>query len=416
MNDPASTTMVASVIDHRLALMRSEWPGIRPAPGFEKPMILTTMNWLPSARLAHAMTEAGYQVSACRPRGHALELVEGLTGEFPLNRMRRQRSVAKAIRLAKPDIILPDDERALRVLRKLYMSIRSSDPDMAALLTRSLGNTGDSDMTTSRTALAKRAQALGILTPDTDVIRSLPELRRWAAEHGLPVVLKTDGSFGGRGVATVTDDAKLRPTWRRTARPVRLTRAVKRLLFDREAGPLGSWIRRTRPVVNAQRFVAGREAIATVACLDGKLQAIVCLEVVHASEPKGPAAVVRIIDHPGMVEAARELVAQCGLTGFCGFDFILDETGQAHLLELNPRVTPTAYLLADGDFTRARTIALFPRYVIRGSGTTTLAGDVDTPSRAPALVHRGEQMASTRHHLRARAARRLKRVLSSSST
>src|SRR5262249_9006809 len=77
--------------------------------------------------------------------------------------------------------------------------------------------------------------------------------------------------------------------------------------------------------------------------------------------------VVRIIDHPGMAEAARRLVGRFGLSGFCGFDFILTETGEAQLLELNPRATPTCYLLVEGDFQRSRTIALFPADVIRGS-------------------------------------------------
>jgi hypothetical protein len=37
------------------------------------------------------------------------------------------------------------------------------------------------------------------------------------------------------------------------------------------------------------------------------------------------------------------------LSGFCGFDFILDKAGQAHFIEMNPRATPTAHLTdADG--------------------------------------------------------------------
>src|SRR5262249_57797403 len=107
---------------------------------------------------------------------------------------------------------------------------------------------------------------------------------------------------------------------------------------------------RDGPVVNAQGYVGGREAIATVACVDGQVQALVCLEVVQASQERGPAAVVRIIDHDGMAEAARRLVGRFGLSGFAGFDFILTESGEALLLELNPRATPTCYLLVEGDF------------------------------------------------------------------
>ena len=49
-----------------------------------------------------------------------------------------------------------------------------------------------------------------------------------------------------------------------------------------------------------------------------------------------------------MAETARQLIRRFGLSGFCGFDFILTDDGDAHLLEINPRVTPTCHLLVEG--------------------------------------------------------------------
>lgn len=41
-----------------------------------------------------------------------------------------------------------------------------------------------------------------------------------------------------------------------------------------------------------------------------------------------------------MVAAARSIVKELQLSGFHGFDFIIEEaTGQAHLIEINPRAT-----------------------------------------------------------------------------
>jgi hypothetical protein len=185
------------------------------------------------------------------------------------------------------------------------------------------------------------------------------------------------------------------------------------MVFNLEAGGLASWLRRARPTVNAQQFVDGREAIATVACLDGAVQAVVCLEVVQASEARGPASVVRIIDHPAMSEAARLLVRRFGLSGFCGFDFILTDSGEARLLELNPRVTPTCHMLVEGDFERARTIALFPAEMVRDAGAET-AGIVDVPSRAPALVRRGIEIAERQHRPMTLATRRFVKRFSAS--
>jgi thioesterase domain-containing protein len=396
MHEPKSAAAVAGLIDHRLALAREGWIGVRPRPGFERPMILTTMRWFAVARLAHTMIEAGFAVSACRPRRHVLELVEGLTGDYRLNRLWRSRSLVAAIKRAQPDIILPDDERALALLRRVH---KSADPQMADLIARSLGRRDAWPAITSRTGLASEAYTMNVAAPDTGVIADVDALKAWVDEHGLPMVLKTDGSWGGRGVAVIRDRAQLREAWRTMSSPPSLPRAVKRMLVNLETGSFAAWLRRSRPVVNAQEFVEGCEAIATVACVEGTVQALVCLEVIQASEPKGPAAVVRIIDHPAMAEAAQRLVSRFGLTGFCGFDFILTDTGEAQLLELNPRVTPTCHLLVDGDVERHRTITLFP-----GADD----GFLDLPVRAPSLLRRGELLAARQHGTVARTVRRFK--------
>jgi thioesterase domain-containing protein len=410
MHEPASAAAVAGLIDHRLATRRAGWAGLQPAPGFERPMILTTMRWFSAARLAHALTEAGFAVSACRPAGHPLESVDGLTSDRRLHRMRQLSSLATAIRLARPDIILPDDERALALLRRLYARTRSTDPETAAVISRSLGDIDGWPLITSRAALLGEARRLDIPAPATEVVDDADALRNWVADHGLPFVLKTDGSWGGRGVAVIGEAAHIRGAWRVVFSPG-LPRALKRLLVNLEAGPMAAWVMRRHPVVNAQQFVEGREAIVTAACVHGDVEALVCLEVVAASEARGPASVVRIIDHPGMAEAARRLVARLGLHGFCGFDFIITEAGDARLLELNPRVTPTSYLLVEGDCRSGRTIVLFPGPATGGEPGTAESRVLDVPVRAPSLARRGERIAAHERHLVTRVARGLRQKL-----
>lgn len=415
MQDPAAAAGVAQVIDHQLATRRQDWAGVRPMPGFERPMILTTMRWFSAARLAHALTEAGFSVSASRPKGHPLELVDGVTSQRRLYRMWRARSAVAAIRGARPDIILPDDERALALLRRLHARMRT-DPEIGPVIARSLGNAEDWPVMVSRTALATEARNLDIPAPLTRTIGTSDELAAWVAEQGLPVVLKTDGSWGGRGVAILRHASDVRQVWRTISGPPRLPRALKRLLVDLETGPITAWVRRTRPVVNAQQFVEGREAIATVACVEGVVQALVCLEVVASSMARGPASVVRIIDHPGMASAAVRLVDRLGLTGFCGFDFIITASGEARLLELNARVTPTCHLLMEGDYQRSRTIALFPSDRLSPSAPASAEwGELDVPVRAPNLVLRGEHIRRRKHRPTARLARRLMRKLTATS-
>jgi hypothetical protein len=331
-------------------------------------------------------------------------VVEGLVADCSLNRLWRRRSLIAALRTAQPDIILADDERALALLRRLHSRVQRHDPQLAALIAHSVGRPDEWPSLTSRAAFASAARALGISTPATAVIGNAEELDSWTDR--LPMVLKTDGSWGGRGTAIVRERSQVQKTWRRISSPPRLPRGLKRAVFDLEIGLLSQRVRGVRPVVNVQEFVDGREAIATVACFDGEVQALGCFEVVQASEPKGPAAVVRVIEHDGMADAARRLVRRYGLSGFCGFDFILTEAGDPWLLEVNPRVTPTCHLLVEGDYRRPRTVTLFPaRPKALDAPAASPLENLDVPRRAPALMRFGERVAGRQPGYSARATR-----------
>ena len=377
VSDPEAAASVADGIGRDI----NEGPGVRPAPGFERVLIVSTMRWFSAARLADAMVEAGFTVSACRPSGHPLEVVDGLAGDHPLHKSRPLRSIQHALDAAKPDLVLCDDERSLVLLRRLHS--RTHDP----VLARSLG---EWTRMTSRTAVAEAAREAGVDAPETATVGSVEALTQWA----LPFVLKTDGSSGGRGVAAVSDPGSLSRVWRALSTPPPLHVAVKRALVNRELQSFGSLLLRRRPTVNVQQFRAGQDAITTVACLDGEVLALVCLEVVLAEELRGPSAVVRVVDHPGMAEAARRVVRRFGLSGFCGLDFVTSEDGTAWFIELNARVTPTCHLLFDTPRPVGEVIALFPVE----HGSTAYADRVDLPVRAPRLAERGRLLAARRRH------------------
>jgi hypothetical protein len=338
------------------------------------------------------MVEAGFTVHTCRPSGHPLEVVDGLAGDHPLRKSRPLASIQHALDAAHPDLVLCDDERSLVLLRRLHS--RTHDQ----VLARSLG---DWTRMTSRTAVAEAAREAGVDTPETATVGNVEALTQWA----LPFVLKTDGSSGGRGVATVSDSGSLSRIWRALSNPPPLHVAVKRALVNRELQSFGSLLLRRRPTVNVQQFRSGQDAIATVACLDGEVLSLVCLEVVLAEEPRGPSAVVRVIDHPGMAEAARRVVRRFELSGFCGLDFVTDAAGTAWFIELNARVTPTCHLLFDAPREVGEIIALFPVE----HGSTAYADCVDLPVRAPRLAERGRILAARRRHALWRRLRALTR-------
>lgn len=394
MQRPASAAVIAQMIDHRLAVRRADWAGLRPVPGFARPMIVTTMRWFSAARLAYALAEAGFAVSACRPAHHPLDVVDTLAGDYRLRRVGRLASLEAAIRAARPDLLLPDDERAWALLRRLHD--HTTDPETSALIARSLGHADDWPLIASRAEVAREARKAGVLVPETTAVTASAELAGWS----YPLVLKTDGSWGGRGVAIVRDQSRLPHAWSTISRPPTFPRAIKRLVVNRDLDGLVARLRGRRPVVNAQQFVEGREAIVTAACQDGKVRDLVCLEVVRASADRGPASAVQVIDHPEMAEAARHVIERFGLSGFCGMDFILPPTGGPYLLELNPRVTPTCHLLVEGSHPAGRTLTLFPPEY----PTTEI---LDVPIRSLALIRLGDELTARRLRPLTRVGRRL---------
>jgi predicted ATP-grasp superfamily ATP-dependent carboligase len=114
--------------------------------------------------------------------------------------------------------------------------------------------------------------------------------------------------------------------------------------------------------------VAGRDANVALAVKGGRVLAAVAVEVLETRCKNGPARIVRVIDHPGIVSAATKIMEQLHLTGLVGIDFILDVEGAAHLIEVNARVTPTCRLaLGTGSDPVGALRSLFP------GGTTAAA-------------------------------------------
>jgi hypothetical protein len=191
--------------------------------------------------------------------------------------------------------------------------------------------------------------------------------------------------------------------------PPRLLRAAKRAVLDRDTTLIWPSLSRRRFVVNAQAFVDGKEATSAVACWKGKVLAALHFEVVNKRSSFGPATVVRRIENAEMSAAAEKMVLRLNLSGVYGFDFMLEEqTGNAYLIELNPRATQVCHLafgpgrdipaalyaaLSGKDaclaplVTEKNTIALFPQEWTRDSQSEFLRSAYhDVPWEEPELI------------------------------
>ena len=323
------------------------------------------------------------------------------------------RSICRAISTSNPDLVLPGDDLAVRHLHDVY-SRRELGSDQAAafqpLLERSLGLPEYFQVTHSRAAFMELAREQGIRVPKTEVVETSEDVKNWVERAGLPCVLKADGTSGGEGVRVVRTAAEAHSALRRLQAPPLLARAIKRAAVDRDKTLIWPSLLRHRPAISAQAFVAGHEATSTIVCWKGAVLASLHFEVLRKGHAAGHATVVRLLENAELSAAVERIVRRMGLSGFCGFDFMLEaSTGNAYLIEINPRATQVGHLTlgAGRDLpaalygavtgrpsrvtpavTENRTIALFPHEWARDPQSEFLrTGYHDVPWDTPELVH-----------------------------
>lgn len=375
-------------------------------------LVATTERWFPTARLAMTLRNAGFAVKAVCPSGHPVNKTGVAQRIYGYDGLRPQTSFAAAIAAAKPDLIVPGDDLSTRHLHQLHqneLDRKGAGAELCVLIERSLGAPESFPIVFARTRFMDLAQGEGVCAPKTEVITGRDDLKKWADRAGLPIVLKSNGTSGGDGVRIVHTMAQAERALRTLAAPRNLARAVKRTILDRDSTLLWPSVLRRRAVVNAQAFIAGREATSAIACWNGAVLASLHFEVVNKVRSTGHATVLRVIENDEMSKAAERIVRGLKLSGLHGLDFMLEaQTGKAHLIEINPRATQVVHLtLGPGrdlaaalyaavcgetvspapKVTESDVIALFPQEWIRDPASPFLSsGYHDVPWQAPDLV------------------------------
>ena len=311
-------------------------------------LIVTTVRWFPTARLAVTLANAGFTVDAVCPSRHPLVKTHAVHQMYEYHGLRPLTSLRRAINSAKPDLIVPSDDLATQHLHLLYEQedgAGKSGANVRALIERSLGAPEDFRTLYARTKFIKLAEAEGIRVPQTEVISDASDLRNWIAHAGLPTILKADGSSGGIGVRVVRNSEDAEQALRDLQAPPLMARAAKRALIDQDVTLVWPSLLRRRSIVNAQTFIAGREATSAVACWNGEVLASLHFEVVNKVGSAGYATVLRLIENAEMSAVAEKMARRFKLSGMHGFDFMLEaQTGSAYLIEINPRSTQVGHL------------------------------------------------------------------------
>lgn len=301
-------------------------------------LLLSTVRWPSVARLAHGFAYAGCTVEALAPAGATILASRYLSRAHSYRALRPQRSVKTAVARAKPDLAICCDDRALAQLLALYQS-HCDDEGIRQLVERSLGNPAALPRLVSRSGFLAEARTEGIAVPETLPVGSEQELEAALFALGLPIVLKTDGSWGGEGVAVVRNRSEARATFARLANSSSPLRSVLRAVKRRELHHLHDAIARQRRIVSAQQYVSGVTAASAFAAWQGEIVAAISYDVLIAEGTLGPPSVIRRTECPTIADAARKIARRFGLSGIHGMDFIRDASGTPHLIEINPRAT-----------------------------------------------------------------------------
>lgn len=361
-----------------------------------KVLLATTCCWFPTARLGMALANAGCEVEAVCPSGHPLGRTSAVHQTHAYSGLAPLGSFAAAIAAAQPDIIVPGDDLATWHLQSLYRQEQDSarkasaeNGTISALIERSLGPAESFPVVYSRSDFIALAHAEGIRAPQAEVIQDIEHLKTWFSRTGFPTVLKANGTSGGDGVRVVHNVKEAEAAFWKLQAPPLLARAAKRALVDQDKTLVWPSLLRRHSVVSAQKFIPGREATSTICCWQGNVLASLHFEVVKKASSAGHATVVRLIENAEMAAAADKVTRKLGLSGFYGFDFMIEAgTGNAYIIEVNPRATQVGHLsLGPGrdlpaalyaalsgkaaqpapKLTEKDTIALFPQEWIRDS-------------------------------------------------
>jgi len=374
-------------------------------------LVFATENTPLAARISIALDSVGFRVAALTPHGHPVRQARRIQHHLTYHTRSRLKSIVRAIDRWSPDLLVCTDDLAVRKLQTLHQRAAASDDKtrrhIADLIELSLGPSTSFPATRNKSEFLALAELEGLRCPRTIVYPATRAFTPSPAELTYPIVVKADHSEGGRCVRIVSDDADLRAAvWElQTPSTWRARRFFGAILGSESLSPLMLPLRRT---ISLQQCIVGRPANRAVICWKGEVLAGIGVEAVEVSHEHGPASVVRLIDHPEMAMIAERMVKRLNLSGFVGFDFVLDLANSAWLLEMNPRVTPichfslakgtnlagSLYAQMKGRLPPSRPalidrdlIALFPEGIIRSpSSNYLLSCQHDVPWDEPELV------------------------------
>jgi len=313
-------------------------------------LFASTINWPVASRMAIRFAQAGCQVAAVYPsKDHPLASTQAVADHYSFSMFHPQDSLLEAIQASGAEVVIPCDDLVVLYLHGLHAALPAT-PEGAAtarVIERSLGDPGAYLLIGSRHEVQTAARSEGLNAAESFAIGKTTNLEALANTLPFPWVMKADHTWGGTGVRFVHNMAEARDFTRHAGAPPGILKVLKQLIVNRNHTAVGEWLHAMRSSLSVQRPVPGKPANTVAACWLGEALAMISVEVLATNGQTGPATKVRIIHNGQMEQTVRRMAARLGLSGFHGFDFMLDkESGLASLIEINSRCAPPCHLNA----------------------------------------------------------------------
>ncbi|MGH8208954.1 MAG: hypothetical protein ACREU6_05040 [Steroidobacteraceae bacterium] len=169
------------------------------------------------------------------------------------------------------------------------------------------------DLLRDRCRLYEFAQRHSVKVADWMALRGVEDLQDCAARFGWPIVIRGTHGHGGVQVRIVADPASARAGYQELQQC-------------------------SRGAPFAQKFIRGRRCLFGGLFKDGELIRYFAQETLEAyPTPINPSLRVRSLRDGRLSERGRALFLALRWTGLACAEFICDEAGDYHLLEVNPR-------------------------------------------------------------------------------
>ncbi len=300
-------------------------------------LVSTATRWYGTARIPRGLSRAGFDVALLAPR-HALAEKSAFVariGHLPddATPMQWVFALAAMVKATAPRLLLPCDDTAFRLLMSLVLEpppdmLPALQTQLASLVRESLGDPAGYRPSVDKTLLPAAAQAQGVRVPPFVVPADGAQAAAFAQAQGYPVVVKRGFGFAGHDVAVCSTPGELARDF------AQLTRAAP---FDPVTPAAGRLL--------VQAHIPGHAQLYSVAAWKGALLAGWASDklVTHPA-PLGPATVLRAHRSAEGHGFAERLVRGFGISGLLDLECMIHErTGEAYLIEINRRVTPTTH-------------------------------------------------------------------------